>query len=456
MPEAIDICPKKDGGVMKEIIQEGIGVETPTPGSNVKVHYTGTLLDGSKFDSSRDRDRPFEFNLGKGSVIKAWDIGVATMRKGERAILTCAPQYAYGESGSPPAIPPNSTLKFDVEVLDWTGEDLSPKKDGGIERIQITPGEGYANPNDGALVQVHLTGKFGDKVFEDRDVSFNVGEGSEENILKGVEIALESFKRGETSKLIIKPQYAFGAKGSDELGIPPNATLEYIVTLKNFEKSKESWALNDEEKVQQAKLFKEKGTHYFKEQKYQLAIKMYKKIVDYLKEDGENIKKAGDESRSLLLSAHLNMSLCYLKIEEFFEARNEAANSLKIDPNNEKALFRHGKALLELGEPILASGAFQKCLQIDPNNSAAKQQNMLCLKRMKAQLQQEKRIYANMFDKFAKMDTQREEFEMKKQPNVMSSVGEWGAEDREREPSEFERENPDILLLNKTGDFKDM
>lgn len=117
---AIDISPKKDGGVLKEIIKEGIGEETPASGCKVTVHYTGTLLDGTKFDSSKDRNEPFEFDLGKKSVIKAWDIGVATMKRGEVAILTCAPDYAYRAAGSPPAIPPNATLKFEVLRLETT------------------------------------------------------------------------------------------------------------------------------------------------------------------------------------------------------------------------------------------------------------------------------------------------------------------------------------------------
>ena len=75
------------------------------------------------------------------------------MCKGELATLTCAPEYAYGKDGSPPTIPPDSTLKFEVEVLGWKGEDISPKKDGAIERYLITSGEGYSTPNDGSLVE---------------------------------------------------------------------------------------------------------------------------------------------------------------------------------------------------------------------------------------------------------------------------------------------------------------
>ncbi|KAL4151687.1 hypothetical protein PRNP1_008629 [Phytophthora ramorum] len=108
-----------DGGVLKETYVEGSG-ELPPAGDEIRAHYTGTLLDGSKFDSSRDRDSEFKFVLGKGNVIKAWDLAFASMKVGEKAVLTCMPEYAYGASGSPPKIPANATLKFDVELLGFS------------------------------------------------------------------------------------------------------------------------------------------------------------------------------------------------------------------------------------------------------------------------------------------------------------------------------------------------
>lgn len=454
MAVPIDISPNNDSGVLKEVIQEGTGDEYPPPGCKVSVHYTGTLTDGTKFDSSRDRNEPFTFDLGKGNVIKAWDIGVATMKKGERSILTCAPEYAYGANGSPPTIPPDATLKFDVEVLDWKCEDISPNMDGTIERVQISPGEGHSTPNEGAQVELHIVGKYENRIFDERDVTFTVGEASEANIISGIDIAIQKFKKNETSRLIIKPKYAFGSEGSKEYNIPPHATVEYTVTLKKLEKLKETWSMDGQEKIEQSKMCKEKGTYYFKAGKYDLAIKLYKRIQSYLETDTDTDTK--EDRDALLLASHLNIALCQLKLKEYFDARSAATSALKIDPSNDKALFRRGQALIQLGEPELANKDFTRCLEIDPNNTAAKNQLIICSKAMKELLQKEKKIYANMFDKFAKMDTQREEFEKKKQPNVMSSVGEWGQEDRDREPGEFEKENPDILLLNKTGAFKDM
>merc|ERR1711879_779994 len=103
-------------GVTRDTICAGSG-PTPKGGQLVCVHYIGKLSTGHKFDSSRDRGRPFEFKLGQGLVIRGWDEGIGLMQVGEKAILTCTPDYAYGSRGFPPVIPPNSTLVFEVELL---------------------------------------------------------------------------------------------------------------------------------------------------------------------------------------------------------------------------------------------------------------------------------------------------------------------------------------------------
>ncbi|XXT24410.1 FKBP-type peptidyl-prolyl cis-trans isomerase [Sorangium sp. So ce429] len=102
-----------------EDVKEGTGAEAK-PGQTVTVHYVGTLTNGNKFDSSRDRGKGFSFNLGAGQVIKGWDQGVAGMKIGGIRKLTIPPELGYGARGFPPVIPPNSTLLFEVELLSVT------------------------------------------------------------------------------------------------------------------------------------------------------------------------------------------------------------------------------------------------------------------------------------------------------------------------------------------------
>ncbi|KAG7454481.1 hypothetical protein MATL_G00260210 [Megalops atlanticus] len=406
--EGDDITPKKDGGVLKLVKKEGTGTELPMTGDKVFVHYVGTLLDGTKFDSSRDRGDKFSFELGKGQVIKAWDLGVATMKIGEVSQFICKPEYAYGSAGSPPKIPPNATLVFEVELFEFHGEDVTEDEDGGIIRRIITKGQGYSKPNEGAAVEVTVEGKFEERVFDQRELKFEVGDGESLGLPPGVEKAIMAMEQGEESLFTIMPKYGYGNAGNAKFNIPPGATLQYKVKLSAFEKAKESWEMNTAEKLEQSAIVKEKGTQHFKEGKFKQASVQYKRIVSWLEHESGLQQEDEQKARALRLAAHLNLAMCYLKMQEHSLALENCDKALELDDSNEKALFRRGEALCAMKEFERARADFQKVLQLYPANKAAKAQVAVCQRQIKEQREKDKRLYANMFQKFAERDAKKE------------------------------------------------
>ncbi|KAJ8527171.1 hypothetical protein K7X08_029648 [Anisodus acutangulus] len=176
--------------------------------SLLNVHYTGTLLDGTKFDSSRDRDDPFKFTLGQGQVIKGWDQGIKTMKKGENAILTHSSRGGlWRESSSPPTIPPDATLQFDVELLAWVSvKDIC--KDGGIFKKILTAGEKWENPKDLDEVLV----KYEAQLENGTVLCSDILNGTD-HFCPALAKAVKTMKKGEKVQLTVKPRYGFGEKG---------------------------------------------------------------------------------------------------------------------------------------------------------------------------------------------------------------------------------------------------
>ena len=128
----------EDSGIQKKILSEGQG-DLPKSGNSCKMFYTGKLEDGTEFDSNAGTGKPFKFTLGTGQVIKGWDVGVATMRQGEKAQLKITAPYGYGDAGSPPKIPGGATLIFDVELVGF--------KEGKKKKWEMTEGEKLQEAN---------------------------------------------------------------------------------------------------------------------------------------------------------------------------------------------------------------------------------------------------------------------------------------------------------------------
>ncbi|XP_068568252.1 peptidyl-prolyl cis-trans isomerase FKBP5 [Cebidichthys violaceus] len=429
--KGIDVTASKDQGVIKVVKRQGLDGERPMVGDKVTVHYTGKLLTGEKFDCSRDRKEAFCFNVGKGQVLKAWDIGVLSMQMGEVCTLLCRPEYAYGSAGNPEKIPPNSSVVFEMELLKFEGEILTD--DSGIIRRIKVKGDGYTNPNDGSSVEVHLEGRCGDRLFDCRDVSFTVGEAEDKGVPLGVDRAMDKMQKGECCILYLKSKYGFGSEGKPEYKVGPDRDLIYEVTLKSFQRAKETWEMELPEKLDLAAGVKHKGNQYFKVGLYHQAVIQYQRIVSWLEMECGTGTEQQKRIQSFMLTAHLNLALCFLRMKEFSQVVDNCNKVIELDEDNEKALYRRGEARLLRNEFSMAMEDFQQVLRVNPSNRAAHAQIAICQSKIKEHHEQDKKTYANMFQKFAERDTKVGKTKRRRDESVRSSMnGEVGNKRRRR------------------------
>ena len=214
-------------------------------GDTIRVHYTARLTDGTEFDSSVKRDRPFEFPLGRGRVIKGLDLGVVGMQAGGKRTLIIPPEHGYGARAAG-KIPPDSTLVFDIELIeiisllpDAQGDDTYKgtavrnfKTDGNVAVTVYKEGEGRA-AQPGDIVEVHYTGtlasdgsRFDSSIKRGLPFKFTVGKG---RVIKGLDEAIIGMRTGELRRIEIPAVMAYGERARPK--IPANSDLVFTIEL---------------------------------------------------------------------------------------------------------------------------------------------------------------------------------------------------------------------------------
>jgi len=221
--------------LIKTDTQLGEGAEAQA-GQTVIVHYTGWLFDesapdnkGAKFDSSLDRNDPFDFPLGAGHVIQGWDEGVQGMKEGGHRTLIIPAEMGYGASGAGDDIPPNATLVFEVKLLKVIKTDITDTKLG--EGEEATAGQQVTVHYTGWLFDKNAEGNKGTKFDSSRDrdepFDFPLGMG---RVISGWDTGVQGMKVGGQRTLVIPPEMGYGRRGAGGV-IPPNATLVFDVEL---------------------------------------------------------------------------------------------------------------------------------------------------------------------------------------------------------------------------------
>jgi len=388
-----DISPDNDGSILKTITKQGEGEDHPFTGCKVYVHYVGRLVNGEKFDSSKDRGDVFSFNVGTNSVIKGWDVGVVTMKKNETCELKISPQHAYGEAGFPPKIPENSTLIFEIELLSWEDEDVT--KDKGVRKHVIKEGLDISKPKLDSLVKIHIRGMYNGTLFNEEDVEFLIGEGYAHDVVEGVEKAICKMRKHERALVYVKSQYAYKDKGCEKYNIPPNADeIEYDICLFTFERPKEIYEMDYEEKLIRAQTLKDRAVKCIKANEYEKAIEFYERILKFVQINSED----SDYVLGLpfKIASHSNQALCYIKLHDYHNAKLQCNEVISLDGKSVKGYYRLGEAYIGLTEYKHAIQAFESVIGIESENKAAKNQVQHCKQLLKKQTEKEKKMYGNM------------------------------------------------------------
>jgi len=412
-------CVTEDGGIKKKIITESKVPELGSPPNNSKVicHYTGTLPDGNdeKFDSSRDRDDPFTFKIGNGRVIKGWDEGIATMKKGERCILRCASPYAYGENGSPPKIPGGATLDFDVELIDWDDWNECDGADGKISKRVVIASEGGFDDEvqDDAVVTVsyraYWTDSDGDHILVERKES-SMTVGDDDRFTEGFHTAIKSMKTGEKAlfkilddavisvdDVFVDPEELKTNEFNNNKQVAPDGKQTfYEIHVHEMKKSKEKWNAENEEKIEEGFKYKEAGNVLFKGQRFKGAISKYEKALEWIDSDFSD-DELSKKKQELTISANNNMALIFMKMKDWSAATEHATKALEVEPNNLKALMRRAQSRLQNGFLEEAKEDLKRAQLLDKENVAIKKMLKICTARHKAYVQKQQKLYANMF-----------------------------------------------------------
>jgi len=355
----------QDGGVIKDEMKEGNGWKKPKEGDEIMVSLKVTEQDETLIDEKNN----FEYVIGSGalgSISKACDKALTSMKKGEEAKLTCTKEYAYGDDK-----PDGAIINLSLDQI-YETRDCSFAKDKSLMKKQVGEGEGYDMPKDASTVKLKVDAATDGAValpgFAATTLEFTAGNGE---VCDALESIVVDMKKGEKAVLTCAtPSLCI----EERLGLKEIKAEKVVfsVELVEFEKPKDTWNMSEEEKVEFGMTRKEIGSDLFKRGRISLALERYKKVIDLFNYTDNFKEENKAKAKDLKKVCELNLAACHLKVKDYSAAKKSCSSVLKDERENVKALFRRAQADVALKNFMDAMIDVKKCLELDPQNKPAR------------------------------------------------------------------------------------
>lgn len=439
--EMIDFFKAKvvsdDLGVVKKVVNEGQGWESPREPYEVKAWISAKTGDG-KLILSQMEGEPYFFTFGKSEVPKGLEMGIGTMTRGEKAIVYVTSQYLT-QSPLIPVIESFEEVHFEVELVHFI-QVRDMLGDGRLIKRRIRDGKGdfpMDCPLHDSLLRVHYKGMLLDgerRVFydtrvdnNDQPLEFSSGEGL---VPEGFEMCVRLMLPGEIALVTCPPDYAYD-KFPRPANVPEGAHVQWEIELLGFEMPKDWTGLNFKSIMDDAEKIRLTGNRLFKEGKFELAKAKYEKVLrefNHVNPQDDDEGKEFVNARNLL---HLNVAACQLKLGECRKSIETCNKVLDANHAHVKALYRRGMAYMAAGDFEEARADFKMMMKVDKLSEADATAALLKLKQKEQEVEKKARKqFKGLFDK---------------KPGEIAVAGSEDKEDNDtgENPNNFDKEDSD-------------
>lgn len=407
--EMIDFSKVKvvsdDLGVIKKVIDEGQGWESPREPYEVKAWISAKTGD-DKVILSPKQGEPYFFTIGKSEVPKGLEMGIGTMTREEKAVIYVTNQYL---TESPlMSVAGLEEVQFEVELIHFT-QVRDMLGDGRLIKRRLRDGKGEFPmdcPLQDSLLHVHYKGMLLNEektVFIDtridndgQPLEFSSGEGL---VPEGFEMCVRLMLPGEVALVTCPPDYAYD-KFTRPANVPEGAHIEWEIELLGFEMPKDWTGLDFQGVMDEAEKIRTTGNRLFKEGKFELAKAKYEKVL----REFNHVNPQDDEEGKVFLNTrnllNLNVAACHLKLGECRKSIETCNKVLEANPAHVKALYRRGMAYMEVGDFEEARSDFEMMLKVDKSSELDATAALKKLKQKQQDVEKKaRRQFKGLFDK---------------------------------------------------------